>query len=86
MIKPEAYHMKQTFTQNDMIAYLYGESTPAQTQATEAALAADPVLRGELAELTEAQAALPKVKFQPRRRLLRFLQDYASIDYQLSMG
>ena len=55
--------MDQTFTKNDIVAYLYGESTPAQTRATEAALAADPVLRGELAELTQAQASLPRVRF-----------------------
>ena len=78
--------MLQTSTQLDMIAYLYGESTPAQTRATEAALAADPVLRGELTELTRAQAALPKVRFSARRRILRVLRNYASgPDLQLSL-
>ena len=69
--------MDQTFTQTDMIAYLYGESTPAQTRATEAALAADPVLRGELAELTQAQASIPRVRFNARRRLLNAVLGYA---------
>lgn len=68
--------MAQSFTL-DVIAYLYGESTPAQTRATEAALAADPVLRGELADLTAAQAALPKVRFHARERLLRAIRGYA---------
>ena len=78
--------MKQTFTSNDMIAYLYGESTPAQTEATEAALAADPVLRGELAELTQAQASLPRVRFSARRRLLEVVRNYAfGPDLQLSV-
>ena len=78
--------MPQTFTQFDMIAYLYGECTPAQTRATEAALAADPVLRGELAELTQAQASLPKVRFSARRRLLQVIRNYASgPDLQLSV-
>lgn len=78
--------MKQTFTNIDMIAYLYGESTPAQTDATEAALAADPVLRGELAELTQAQASVPRVRFNARRRLLQAIRNYANgPDLQLSM-
>jgi len=78
--------MNQTFTKNDMVAYLYGESTPGQTRATEAALAADPVLRGELGELTQAQASLPKVRFNARRRLLQAIRSYAvGSDMQLSL-
>ena len=78
--------MDQTFTSNDMVAYLYGESTPAQTRATEAALAADPVLRGELAELTQTQASVPRVRFRARRRLLDVVRNYAlGPDLQLSV-
>ncbi|MFT7120998.1 MAG: anti-sigma factor RsiW [Neolewinella sp.] len=78
--------MDQIFTQNDMVAYLYGESTPAQMNTTEAALAADPVLRGELAELTQAQASVPKVRFNARRRLLSAIRSYAmGPDLQLSL-
>ena len=78
--------MFQTSTQLDMIAYLYGESSPAQTKATEAAIAADPVVRGELAELVQAQAALPKVRFSARKRLLRVIRSYAAgPDLQLSL-
>lgn len=78
--------MPQTSTQIDMIAYLYGESTPAQTKTTEAAIAADPVLRGELAELTQAQASLPRVRFSARRRLLDAIRNYAGgPDLQLSL-
>ena len=78
--------MPQTSTQFDLVAYLYGESTPAQTRATEAALAADPVLRGELAELTQAQASLPRARFNARERLLRVIRSYAvGPDLQLSL-
>ncbi len=78
--------MPHTSPQIDMIAYLYGESTPAQTKATEAAIAADPVLRGELAELTQAQASLPRVRFSARRRLLDAIRNYAGgPDLQLSL-
>ena len=78
--------MHKTFTKNDMIAYMYGDSTPAQTEATEAALAADPVLRGELAELTQTQASLPRVRFNAKRRLLGAIRSYAfGPDLQLSV-
>ena len=69
--------MMRTFTLNDLVAYTYGDTTPAQLAATEAALAGDPVLRTKLTELVEAQAALPKVKFRPRRRLLNAIRRYA---------
>lgn len=76
----------QTSTQIDMVAYLYGESTAAQTKSTEAALAADPVLRGELAELTQAQASVPRVRFSARRRMLEAIRNYAvGPDLQLSV-
>ena len=78
--------MKQTFTKNDMVAYLYGDSTPAQTRATETALAGDPVLRGELGELTRTQASLPKIRFNAKRRLLQAIRNYAvGPDLQLSL-
>ena len=69
--------MTQTFTLNDLVAYAYGDTTRAQAQATEAALAADPVLVTELAELVESQARLPKVRFNARRRLLDAIRKYA---------
>lgn len=70
--------MKHTFTRNDLVAYVYGDATPAQAKATEAALAADPVLRHELAQLVAAQASLPRVRFSPRRRLVDAIRRYAS--------
>jgi anti-sigma factor RsiW len=69
--------MKKTFTKNDLVAYAYGEATEAQIQATEAALSADPALITELIHLVEAQAALPRVKFSPRRRIVNAILRYA---------
>lgn len=47
------------FTSDDLLLYLYHETTPAQTAAIEAALENDLSLREQLAEL---QDALPPVK------------------------
>jgi len=68
--------MTQNFTQFDLIAYIYGEITPQQVEATEAALAADPILTHEMDELMVAKESLPKVKFNaPKRVLNRILGD-----------
>ena len=69
--------MKQFFTHEDLVAYVYGEATKDQITATEAAIAADPALITELVRLVEAQAALPKVKFSPRRRIVDAILRYA---------
>ena len=76
--------MMHTFTKNDLVAYCYGDTTPAQADATEAALAGDPVLRHELTELTEAQAALPRLRFQPKKRLLAAIRRYAAGEPKLA--
>lgn len=70
-------HMKHTFTQNDLVAYVYGEASPEQIAATEDALAADPALVTDLVRMVEAQAALPKISFHPRPRILNKIMDYA---------
>ena len=72
--------MMHTFTQNDLVAYVYGDASPDQTEATEAALAADPVLVSEMVELVEAQASLPRVRFSPRRRMVNAILRYATGD------
>lgn len=69
--------MKQHFTQDDLMAYVYGEASQEQIQVTEAAIAADPVLRGELTRLVESAANLPKVRFNPRRRIIKAILRYA---------
>ncbi|THH39737.1 anti-sigma factor [Neolewinella litorea] len=69
--------MKQQFTQEDLVAYVYGEADRDQIRATEAALAADPALVTELTRLVEAQASLPKVRFSPRKRIVNAILRYA---------
>ena len=69
--------MKQDFTQEDLVAYIYGEADHNQIKATEAALAADPLLVHQLTELVEAQASLPKVMFNPRRGIVKAILRYA---------
>ncbi len=69
--------MKQRFTQEDLVAYVYGEASKEQIAATEAALAADPALITELSRLVEAQASLPRVRFSPRKSIVKAILRYA---------
>jgi len=70
--------MKQNFTQIDLISYIYGEAKHEEAARTEEALAADPVLGDELEELIIAQAALPRIRFNAPKRLLRSILDCSS--------
>ncbi len=69
--------MKQSFTQEDLVAYAYGEASKEQLAATEAALAADPALITELTRLVEAQASLPNIRFSPRKSIVKAILRYA---------
>ena len=69
--------MKRRFTKEDLVAYVYGEADREQIQSTEEAIAADPALITELVRMVEAQAALPKIMFHPRRRIIDKIMQYA---------
>lgn len=75
--------MKQTLPTLDLISYLYGEASPAQIRAAEAAIAADPVNRNELTELQIAKASFPKVMFNAPRRVLRKILGHSEQNQQL---
>lgn len=69
--------MKQTFTKEDSIAYLYSEMSISRRFAFEKTLAADPILASELAEMKEAQQQFPKVKFNAPKRSLQSILNYS---------
>jgi anti-sigma factor RsiW len=77
--------MKKSFTHEDLVAFAYGEADDEQIQAAEAALSADPALVVELIHLVEAQAALPRVRFQPRRGIIDVILRYARRDSQAQL-
>ena len=71
--------MKQTFTQNDLLRYIYNETTMNETNEIRRALAEDALLRNEYDSLLEGYQLLPKVKFQPSRSVLQDIMDYSAI-------
>jgi len=75
--------MTQNFTPFDLIAYVYGEITPLQVEATEAALAADPILSHEMDELIVAKESLPRIKFNAPKRVLNSILGYSQESHHL---
>lgn len=57
--------MKQNFTLNLLVKYIYKETTAAEKLYIEEALNADFALYEEYEALYEAYIGLPKVKFSP---------------------
>ena len=70
--------MKSVFTPEDLIQYLYKETTPQQTAAIEQALAEDWTLREKLEVLKASYRRLEQFRLSPRRETLRKILNYAA--------
>jgi hypothetical protein len=57
--------MKQKFTQNHLVKYLYSETSASERLAIDEALATDITLQEQYRELLSAYQQLPKVSFSP---------------------
>jgi|AVFP01.1.fsa_nt_gi hypothetical protein len=68
--------MKQRFTTEDLIRYIYRETTAAEAIAIGEAIESDPLLLEELEELLEAKRELPDVKFRPSSRSIDRILNY----------
>ena len=71
--------MQETFTSNDLIRYIYHETTMEETRKIRKALAEDAILRNEYDSLLEGYKVLPKVKFQPSKSSIQNILDYSTI-------
>ncbi|MEZ4986768.1 MAG: hypothetical protein R2795_17310 [Saprospiraceae bacterium] len=69
--------MKHIFTPEDLIAYLYSETTLAKRLAIQEALRRDPALSIELESLRIAQQQFPKVRFTAPKRSLNAILQYS---------
>ena len=67
-----------SFTQEDLIHYMYAETSQKKTIAITQALNADWKLREEYEVLTSAQKGLEKVSLSPRKKALDFILNYAA--------
>lgn len=65
------------FTPEDLLLYLYKETTPEQTQFIEDALKKDWTLREKLAVLKTSMQRLDKIKQSPRTEVVLNILNYA---------
>jgi anti-sigma factor RsiW len=65
------------FTPEDLIQYLYNETSPAQTAAIKAALETDWSLREKFEELTAAKKELSAIKLSPGNKTIDNILNYA---------
>jgi hypothetical protein len=65
------------FTPEDILLYLYKETTPKQTAAIEKALKKDWTLREKMAVLKASMQRLDKIKQAPRTEVVLNVLNYA---------
>jgi hypothetical protein len=69
--------MKQSFTPNHLVKYLYHETTASENLAIDEAIAQDRVVADEYGQLLEAYQQLPKVKFNPSKSSIQQILGYS---------
>ncbi len=72
--------MTHKFTPEDLLQYLYKETTPEETAAIEQALAEDWTLREKFEVIKKAAQRLTKFKFSPRTETVLNVLKYANKD------
>ena len=65
------------FTQEDLLQYLYNETSPDQTAAIKAALENDWSLRETFEVITSAQSNLETLKLSPSQQTIDNILNYA---------
>lgn len=65
------------FTPEDLLLYLYKETTPEQTSAIETALERDWTLREKMTVLKASMDRLDKIKTSPRTEVVLNVLNYA---------
>lgn len=66
-----------SFTQEDLLQYLYNETSIEKTAAIKAALLNDWNLREKFDLLTSAQQNLEVIKLSPRKQTIDYILNYA---------
>jgi hypothetical protein len=70
--------MKQNFTPNHLVAYLYNEVSLSDTLAIQEAMHQSPDLMEDFEELSHAYQQLPKVQFRPAPATIQKILKYSA--------
>ncbi|MFZ4583444.1 MAG: hypothetical protein ACOYM7_12405 [Paludibacter sp.] len=66
-----------TFTQEDLLLYIYNETSHDTTVAIKAAIETDWTLREQFEVITSTTQSLESVSFSPRKKAVDFIMNYA---------
>ncbi len=69
--------MKQKFTPDHLVRYIYKETSSWESAAIEAELHENAELREEYKTLVQGYRQLPKVQFKPSRKLIKRVLTYS---------
>ena len=69
--------MTQKFTSNDLVRFIYHETTASETLRIEQAMESDPALRAEYELLLNGHRVYPRVKFNARKSTLQAILSYS---------
>ena len=70
--------MKQTFTNNDLVKFIYKETSRSETLAIQAALLEDSTLFDNYQALMSGYMELPKVTFAPTNTVFQNILKYSA--------
>ncbi|GAB1445862.1 hypothetical protein MASR2M41_15920 [Flammeovirgaceae bacterium] len=69
--------MTQTFTQDDLIRYIYHETTEKETREIDSALICDSELQEQYKELVAMKAQLDVIRMEPSEGCINGILNYA---------
>jgi hypothetical protein len=69
--------MKQTFTSDHLLRYIYKETSASETLAIDAALRQDDALWSKYEMLLQAHRQLPKATFRPSKAAIQNILAYS---------
>lgn len=78
----------QLFTQEDLLLYVYGETTPENASAITEAIQNDWQLKEEYQQIMLVKSQLDTVRLSPSRQTIDAIMDYArkAVETEVSAG
>ncbi len=76
-LEKQNHYMKQGFTQNYLLEFIYGERSLSEYFQLDDHFDADPALRTEFRILYDAYKALPKIEVSPSENCLEGILKYS---------
>ncbi len=77
MVKPKTYRMIKTVTQDNLVRFIYGETSAEEASLIQEALSSNFELKELYEQLLESKAELDKVRLQPSQKVIDNILNYS---------